>query len=277
MKKGDDKIIVASDHDGHGIYFSVSDSADHGSIIDFVQNRLGLNFGHIRKQLRGWMNGSGVTAHPRKSAEMKPRKPEPSSADRQHVLCAWMKMDVQPTGGHPYLIRERHISSETLADIRFAEKIRIDGLGNAIFQHYDRQGLSGYEIKNDGFAGFAKGGTKAIWHSSNLEHAPRVVIVESAIDALSHAELSCDRDAAYISVGGSMSDSQCELLRELFVKLSAEIIVATDNDAGGHHIAEQVGKLLPAGVSLARRLPESGKDWNEVLKAKRAIKPMLSV
>ena len=34
-----DKIIVATGTDGHGIYFSVRDDADNGSIIDFEIGR----------------------------------------------------------------------------------------------------------------------------------------------------------------------------------------------------------------------------------------------
>ena len=55
MRSGGDKIIVATDTDGHGIYFSVRDDADHGSIIDFVQKRQGLNLGQVRKELRPWI------------------------------------------------------------------------------------------------------------------------------------------------------------------------------------------------------------------------------
>ena len=275
MRQGDEKIIVATDSDGHGIYFSIGNVLDCGSIIDFIQNRRSLNLGQVRKALRPWISSLQVKLL-RQHGDLRPRKPDPSNADRQQVLLDWLKMQLIH-GRHPYLEDERKLSQVTLADPRFSGMVRIDARGNAVFPHYDEQGLSGYEIKNDGFTGFATGGTKAIWHSSNLKDAPKVIIVESAIDAMSHAELSGDRDAGYISVGGSMSESQCGLLRDLFAKLSTEIIVATDNDAGGHHIAEQVGELLPAGVSMARQVPESGKGWNEVLKAKRAINHMLSV
>ena len=32
-----------------------------------------------------------------------------------------------------------------------------------VFPHFDREGPCGYEIKNQGFAGFAVGGTKGLW------------------------------------------------------------------------------------------------------------------
>jgi hypothetical protein len=79
MRNGDDKIIVATDADGHGIYFSVRDDADNGSVIDFVQMRQGLNLGQVRKELRGWCPGSSSYSPVTTSAADRPRKQEPSS------------------------------------------------------------------------------------------------------------------------------------------------------------------------------------------------------
>ena len=60
MKSVDgDKIIIATDNDTHGIYFSVS-RGDSGSIIDFVQARQGLNLGEVRKELRNFGGFSDV-------------------------------------------------------------------------------------------------------------------------------------------------------------------------------------------------------------------------
>jgi hypothetical protein len=99
-----------------------------------------------------------------------------------------MLAKAQFTNSHPYLLDERKISSETLTDPRF-NNIKIDARRNALFPHYNSSGVSGYEIKNKDFTGFAKGGEKGIWYTSNIMRAKNVVICESAIDALSHAEL----------------------------------------------------------------------------------------
>lgn len=86
MRSGGDKIIVATDTDGHGIYFSVRDDADHGSIIDFVQKRQGLNLGQVRKELRPWI---GDRPEQRQRVQRKPeaerpesRSPRPPTASR---------------------------------------------------------------------------------------------------------------------------------------------------------------------------------------------------
>ena len=264
LRRGQDKIIVATDTDGHGIYFSVRDDADHGSIIDFVQRREGLNLGQVRKELRPW--ASGAAAPVQRPAATRPRKPEPSSADRRQVLATWSKMQPQPDGGHPYLVEQRGIDPELLADPRFAGMVRIDARGNAVFPHFDRDGITGYELKNEGFTGFAKHGEKALWHTANLGRAPRIVIVESAIDALSHAQISGDTDAAYVSVGGSMSDKQRELVRSMLEKAGdVRIVLATDNDEAGDALAEQIAALAPASARIERDAPTS-KDWNDQLR-----------
>ena len=270
MRSGGDKIIVATDTDGHGIYFSVRDDADHGSIIDFVQKRQSLNLGQVRKELRPWIGDRPEQRQrvQRKPEAERPRKPEPSTADRQQVLAVWMKM--QPGNGrHPYLERERKLKAETLADPRFVGMVRTDARGNAAFPHYDRHGLAGFELKNEGFTGFSKNGQKAVWHSSNLTNAPRVVLVESAIDAMSHAQLSGDREAAYLSTGGSMSDHQRELVRSALAKAAergAEIVIATDADEPGRKLAAEVQALAPRGAKLYRQEPDQGKDWNDQMR-----------
>lgn len=270
MRRGDDKIVVATDQDGHGIYFSVRDDADHGSIIDFVQKRQGLNLGEVRKELRPWIGDRPEQRRrvQRKPEAERPRKPEPSSADRQQVLAVWMRM--QPAKGrHTYLETERKLSPETLADPRFISMVRTDARCNAAFPHYDRAGLAGFELKNVGFTGFSKNGQKAVWYSANLSTARRVVICESAIDAMSHAQLF-GGDAAYLSTGGSMSDHQRDLVRSVLARAAergAEIVIATDADEPGRKLAAEVQALAPSGgVRTCRHEPGGGKDWNDELR-----------
>lgn len=269
MRRAEDKIIVSTDQDGHWIYFSVRDAADHGSIIDFVQRRNpGLNLGQVRKEFRPWLlSGTSFSYRPHQSEI---EKPEPTTRDRQQVLAAWMLMrPAQAQGRHHYLENGRKLKPETLADPRFVSVVWTDGKGNAVFPHYDGQGLAGFELKNEGFTGFSRNGRKAVWGSGNLAHASRVVLVESAIDAMSHAQLCQDKDAAYLSTGGSMSNHQRELVRSVLVKTAgrgAEIVIATDNDEGGEKLAEELSRLVPAGLCRCRREIPSCKDWNDQLK-----------
>ncbi len=240
---GNDKIIVATGEDGHGVFFSVRDDQDNGSIIDFVQSRQHLNLGQVRQELRPWIGAE------RPSSTRRPvqRKPE---AER-----------------HPYL-ESRGIAPATLQDSRFAGVVRIDRAhGNAIFPHYDRQGLSGYELKNQGFTGFSKSGRKALWYSANAASCERLVITESAIDALSYAQLRRDPGAGYLSIGGQMSPEQVELVQSVLEKAhrrEAVLVLATDNDEAGQRLARQVASLAPQGMAIERDTPQA-KDWNDDL------------
>ena len=90
-----------------------------------------------------------------------------------------------------------------------------------------------------------------------------MLIVESAIDALSHAQLYGGQ-LAYVSIGGAISDHQRELLERLITKAharGAKVGVGTDNDSQG----EVYRKILLALGANFCQLPRAGKDWNDDL------------
>jgi Protein of unknown function (DUF3991) len=62
--------------------------------------------------------------------------------------------------GHSYLENERRIPADLFSNPRFFGRIRTDNHKNAIFPHWNQDGLCGYEIKNRNFTGFAPGGEK---------------------------------------------------------------------------------------------------------------------
>lgn len=267
-----DKIVVATAEDGHGIYFSVRNETENGSIIDFLQKRQGLNLGQVRRELRSWCPGCS-SYRPTPEASRQP-KPERSSRDRAQVLACWTSMEKPPADGHPYLLRKRKLTAKTLADPRFASMVRIDARGNAVFPHFNNDGLVGYELKNTEFTGFSKNGQKAIWHSTNLASAPRLVIVESAIDAMSHSQLHCDQDSAYLSTGGSVSEYQRALVAVILraaADRGAEIVVATDRDDAGGKLADELLALAPSWAKVRREEPRNGKDWNDQVQARAKI------
>jgi 5S rRNA maturation endonuclease (ribonuclease M5) len=89
---------------------------------------------------------------------------------------------------------------------------------------------------------------------------------------MSHAQATKDQEAAYISVGGSMSDKQRELLAGALAKAherGAEVIVATDNDLAGNKLAREITAMAPAGAAVNRDVPKHGKDWNEQVQYQR--------
>jgi hypothetical protein len=176
--------------------------------------------------------------------------------------------------GHPYLERERGLPPALLALERFAGRIRIDDKGNAVFPHFDAEGLSGYELKNAGFTGFASGGSKALWMSHAMLDDARLIFTESAIDALSHAVLFPDDRARYASIGGKPSPQQLELIRMSVAAMArdSEIVSAMDNDAEGAKLSEVVRRAVVltgrADLRFTVHEPFGFKDWNDQLRAK---------
>lgn len=263
-----DKIIVATDTDGHGIYFSVRDDADNGSIIDFVQQRKGLNLGQVRQELRPYIGEN----REQKPIESRMSKPQISTHDAQKAAVNWSR--AQPAPEHDYL-EKRGITKATLQDPRFAPVVRTDDRNNALFAHYNKQGISGYEMKNKDFTGFAAGGQKGLWFTSNINHAERVVITETAIDALSHAEFQRRNKAnqpaktAYVSFGGSMSPEQKELIGSMLKNMQQreqKLVLANDRDGAGEAFNEQIKGLAPVGLETSLEQPlVNTKDWNESL------------
>lgn len=261
-----DKVIIKRGLDGHYVYFSVRDDRDNGSIIDFIQNRQRLSLGAVRKELRPWIGAPPVSV-PIFSALPKTEK------DRMKVEAAYARMQ-DSVAGHPYLERERALPRALLALDRFAGRVRIDDRGNAVFPHFDAQGLSGYEIKNTGFTGFASGGSKALWLSREFPEDQRLVFCESAIDALSHAVLFPEDHSRYASIGGKPNSQQPELIRAAIARMpaSSEVISAMDADQSGAALAEVVRRAFEMSDRRDLRFtvqePVGFKDWNDQLRAK---------
>lgn len=261
-----DKVIIKRGMDSHWIYCSVRDDRDNGSIIDWVQFRTGLSLGAVRKELRPWL-GQPPVAVPAFPALHKTEK------DRMKVEAAYAKMR-DAVDGHPYLERRRALPASLIASERFAGRIRIDDKGNAVFPHFDTEGLSGYELKNVEFTGFSPHGTKALWASNEYPDDNRLVLCESAIDALSHAVLFPDAHARYASIGGKPNPQQPELIRAAAARMPAdsEIVAAMDADADGRKLAEVVREAVKltgrADLRFSVQEPEGAKDFNDQLCAK---------
>jgi len=259
-----DKVIIKRGLDGHYIYFSVRDDRDNGSIIDFVQFRHGISIGAVRKELRPWI-GQNSSTIPTFEPLAK------SDKDRLKMEGAWARMK-NATDGHPYLEGERALPHSLLAQDRFVGRIRIDDRRNAVFPHFDEHGLSGYELKNVGFTGFASGGTKALWLSHAMLDDARMIVTESAIDALSHAALFPDPHARYASIGGKTNPQQPELIRRAAaaMPMGSEIVSAMDNDADGAKLTEIVRNAVAlsgrSDLRFSVQEPFGFKDWNDQLR-----------
>lgn len=259
-----DKIVIAKNEaSGHWEYFSVHTGQDKGgTIIDFVQYRDGVSLGKVRQTLRAWTG----TSRPTLPLSSYVRDLLPVSRDRAAVLKAWEQ--AKDCFGLPYLTG-RGLEPDVLMLPRFAGCVRVDDRNNALFPHYDKAGMCGFEIKNKGFTGFASGGAKGLWHSKALTTDRQLVFTESAIDGISYQGLHPDDLwTRYMSTGGALNSQQPALIRGAMEKLPAYAVVllAFDNDEGGEKLVQEVKAIAPAGRELRRVIPDTGKDWNEMLK-----------
>jgi Toprim-like/Protein of unknown function (DUF3991) len=284
LRRGGDKIVVKRNHNGHYVFFSVRDDRDNGTIIDFVQRRQHLTLGAVRQTLRPWIGRPAATL---------PLFPKlaPTSPNQVQVETEYRRM--AKALRHPYLEQVRCVPATLLGAPRFAGRVRTDSRGNAVFPHFDGAGLCGYEIKNQRFTGFAAGGQKGLWLSHNRSNDRRLVLTESAIDALSHAALFPDAadQTRYASLGGKPNFKQPGLVQAIIVRLPerSEIVAAFDADEAGRWLVDML-RLAVAGVAAERgrtdlifqaHLPaQEGDDWNQVLQmdhaAKRSNPPQLS-
>jgi hypothetical protein len=265
----DDKIVVkfgvkrARHHWG---YYSFRDTQDHGSIVDFVKNRQRLSWGAIFKELRPWIGKSPVEVSTALTA-VKPRK------DRRDVETAYAKMC--DALRHPYLENERGIPSRLLENPRFAGRIKVDARGNAVFPHFDRQGLCGFESKNRGWTSFSAGGTKGLWSSHERPDDKHLVFCEAGIDSLSYAVLFPDVQTRYKSIGGQLNPLQPELMRSAAAAMprNSTIVAAMDADPQGAKLAEIVRKAVELtgrdDLAYVFEEPFGYKDWNDQLRGTR--------
>jgi hypothetical protein len=267
-----DKIVIKLGRDGHWQYYSVRDDRDNGTIIDFIQFRKGCSLGDVRKELRPWL-GQPPLPVPSFSPLSKTEK------NRGKVEASFAGMRDLKTG-HPYLERRRGLSAATLTQDRFVGRIKIDGHGNAVFPHFDADGVSGYEMRNVNFKGFSSGGQKSLWLSLEYPDDRCLVFCESAIDALSYAELFPDDHARYASVGGKLNPQQAELIRSAAARMphGSEIIAAMDADEDGRKLAAIVKKAVEltgrGDLHFRSHEPDGFKDFNDQLRALRGVSPV---
>jgi len=263
-----DKLIVGRAPSGQYIYFNAKGN-DNGSIIDLIQARDRVSLGEVRKLLRPWLSGASV---PMKRISKRPTLPmtlQPSKHDAARVLANWMK--ARPIGNrHRYLEEDRGIPREILTSPLLRDRIRIDERGNALFPHFNQSGLCGFEVKNCNWTGFSPGGVKGLACSRPQPDDQQMIICETAIDMLSYGAIHGLQGNRFFSTAGQISPSQAESLRSAANKMpdDAVILLAFDNDDGGHQLAERITEeLASTGRTTVKDFPaHSGADWNDVLR-----------
>jgi hypothetical protein len=264
MRCGGDRLGVTLKPNGEWVWFSFSGDGGKGSILDFLEQREGItNVGEWRKRLRPWIGRDDPSPLP---------APVPCAAkDVAAVRAEFLSMAVARS--HPYLEIERAIPAAVLASTRFAGRVRINKHGNAVFPHYDRTGICGFELRGRKFKGFSPAGTKGLWCSHVRAEDNVLALFESAIDGMSYSILFRDPQTRYVSTAGEVSGAQQELIGAAIERMpiGSEIVSAMDADPGGREHTKRIRGIfdLVARKDLRFRehFPETEKaDWNDVLR-----------
>lgn len=273
IRRGQDKVIVWK-QDGRELYRNERDHSDRGSVVDWVMRQENLTLGRARIFLRGQVvdrHDNHDNQHDNHFSSIPPVLSSVASTtadDQSHRHKTAAVWGAAARIAAPAYLLSRGLAPATLTDPRFADTFRQDARGNVIFPHRDRTGLCGYELRRDGFKAFGAGTKKGLWLTRGVGTATSILIVESAIDAMSHAQLH-GGDSGYCSISGTPSKLQKELLIGLMIKADirgARIFSAVDNDRAGHELDSLIQALTP--IRRDRLTPVAG-DWNEDLKASR--------
>jgi len=252
---------------GEGQIISINDQKfyDHANLkggygaIDLVMHVQAREF----KEALGWLADSALELPPvpvrEKQTQVTERQRfQPPSADESKWLAV-----------RQYLVEKRQLPAALVDELHNFGKVYADAKQNAVFLRQDVDGnLTGASLRGtyngSSFKGLSTGSLReGGWFSfvQGEGELKRIVIVESAIDALSAAALSKQqRRTMFVSTDGAGSVPVSWLKQQQ--QQGVEIVAAHDSDLPGEAMAWRLATEL--GV-VTRATPTVGKDWNEHL------------
>jgi len=189
-----------------------------------------------------------------------------------------------------YLTRERHLSPERVDELHERGDVYAERSGrytNAVFVRRDEEDIpTGASRRGVGtsFKGLARGSDRQRGHftinmgalrSTISDYtSPALVVVESAIDAMSYADLHPHMVGQIVSTDGN-GEPPSALMKRALDKLWT-MRGAFDRDLTGDAMWEVIKDVFPAEAMadggrqpLWRETPKHGKDWNDELRHTR--------
>ncbi len=269
-RRGAGEVLIVN-HEGQGWWDPMSQAK--GDVFTLAQRlEPGLNFGQVRKLLRGMVGMSpSYPAAERLREREEPIVPPAERWAGRSRLC-------QGSASWAYLTITRALPPGILQAADLFDAVREGPRGSAWFAHRDHGGaLTGIEMRGPDWRGFSKDTDKTLFRLPGGTGAPtRLAVCEAPIDALSLAALEGLRaDTLYVSTTGGMGPQTLSCLELLLQEISAHpdavLAAATDADGPGQRHAAHLAELAAAaGVRSERLLPPDGRnDWNDVLVARR--------
>lgn len=189
-----------------------------------------------------------------------------------------------------YLTRQRGLDLALVNRLAEEGKLYADVRGNAVFPALQPDGRpGGAEMRGTGskpFHGLSSGSSREVCFEVETrpgDTSPRkLVLVESAIDAISYAQIHHRENLTVASTAGARPSLPQGLAQRL--GQFSEVVVAYDDDAVGRGMAAKLmAALRAAGVKLTQAVPFFGKDWNDSLRhaqelaRQRAAEPRAAV
>lgn len=262
-------------------YRNLHDDTDKGTLIDFVSNRLGNDF-PVDASLSEAMNVNKVLYNFTKEVFPENQIYWPNEKPAKQFTKEGLTSSLIDSR---YLI-SRFIRKDVFEAKEFAGtilNINNKGFNNMAFPFFNiDETIIGIEQKNYAFDYFVEGSqlTNSIWHSNIPSVLEKVVIAESAIDALSYCQLKPSNNTIYISIGGSLSYDQIKVIKALKDKSTISenfhFVSAVDNDKAGIMYNNKLKDWL-APNQLKIDLPIS-KDYNKDLEnSLKEKKPYLKI
>ena len=255
--EGDDTLVVFKGRGNDWMYFNSHDDRDKGSVIDWMKNR--VNSGRIvgidqqpgrnvwqtvNDHFRAYLN---LPEDQRPKLELPPIS-QTAPGEKFHSIYT---KDCRPLENTTYL-EGRGITKSTIENPQFAGRIlnqlhtvQKEGMPaktfvNTAFPAYHEGRVVGLELKGEGYKGQAPESefSRSLWLSKLPEGRPaaHMVVAESALDALSYAQMHPGEKALYASTAGVLTQNKIfEMTRLLNDGRICTVKAAFDNDTQGHH------------------------------------------
>lgn len=268
----DDMIVIVNPKDpANQGFFNERDKTEKGTLITFIQNRLGDIFpsdnsksknSNVNAVLYKFLDLDPFT---RKAIQEKIKVQELSNVDLKNY--DFNSLNLQPLNNTEFLL-SRGIKPETLNDPIFKGAIKTmvsksdyGTFYNTAFPYYmfddqKTEVIVGAEVRNmNNFKGHADGSNKinGLWHSIAIGKVSNFILAESGVDCLSHHQLSPGDSRMYLSLGGSLSLGQLNTfyqLKNLYKDTAPIITLANDNDRhGANYDLQAISDLLSPYLS----------------------------
>lgn len=253
--KHDDMIVIVNPKDSSSQgFFNERDKTEKGTLITFIQNRLGDIFpadnsksknSNVNAILYKYLNLDPFTKN---QIQEKINVKELSNVNTKSYN--FNSLNLIPLRNPDFLI-SRGIAPGTLSDPIFKGSIKSIASHNDYGVFYntafpytmfdDKQNVAivGAEVRNfNNFKGHADGSNKinGLWHSIPQGKVSNFIFNESGVDSLSHHQLNPGDNKMYLSLGGSVSLGQLNTfyqLQSIHKDKSHIITLANDNDKHG--------------------------------------------